>query len=334
MFQFQSIFKLSIFLVFTGGLVNQAYAQNQQWECAVNLQQGDTGVMSLSRKGSQVEGAMTTVRNSTDFNSEIKGSWNNNEINLTRLTGANSNEPMAGIVVTLGSKKVKMGGRFSTEYHGVWSADCVLVSTASSVGPSNTSGSSQSATAEDVAAAPPSLTSRVSPSEPTSNKQITLSARASHPQGIESIDFFVNGKKAHTCDTDSCSYKHGSLKTGRHTWYAQATSKSGTKSAKQANQLVVSSAKAATCTVSGTATGPSANLSLSYRVILEALNDESRFRVSTEFDGLRYRISGIPKGEYAISVDTLADSSVLWSPTTAIVKCDSQKDLQQNFDFR
>lgn len=327
---FQSIFKLSIFFVLAIGLVSHADAQTQQWECAVNLQQGDTGVMSLSRDGDQVQGELNTTRNRTSFKSELKGGWKGNEINLTRLLDANSNEPMAGIVVTLGTEKIKIGGRFSSEYQGVWSADCSLVSSTSS----NDVPRVKEPSGSEPSAAIPALTSRVTPSVPSSKDQITLSARASHPDGIESLDFFVGGKKVHSCNNNNCSFKYGALKSGNYTWYTQATSKSGVTSIKQANKLIVSTAKAGTCIVSGVATGPSANLSLSYRVILVGLDGKKRYRNSTEFNKLKYRFNAVPKGEYTISVDTLADSSVLWSPREASIKCDSQADLRQNFDFR
>lgn len=312
---------------------SQVQAQIQQWECAVNLQQGDTGTMSLSKDGDQVEGSITTVRNSNNFSSELSGRWSDNAINLKRLLDANSNEPMAGIVVTLGTKKVKIGGRFSSEYQGVWSADCDLVSSSATKEDSVT-GTSDGATSSTLNTVVPSITSRVSPSKPSSKDKIKLSAQASHPDGIASIVFFVGGKKVHSCDSAACEFDYGRLKKGKYNWYAQATSKSGASNDKINNELVVGSAIANTCNFRGFATGPAANLSLSYRVSLAGTDERSKYRNSAEFIDLKYLFTDVPKGEYMLTIDTQADPSVLWSPRSATIKCGSQAEVRQNFDFR
>ena len=326
------IAKLAVLLISSYCFSSQAQTQTEQWECAVNLQQGDTGTMSLSKDGDQVEGSITTVRNSNDFKSELSGRWSDNIINLTRLLDANSNEPMAGIVVTLGTEKIKIGGRFSSDYQGVWSADCNLVSSSSVT-------DEESATdAPDGTSTPnpvvPSITSRVSPGKPSSKDKIKLSARASHPDGIASIVFFVGGKKVHSCDSAACEFEYGRLKKGKYNWYVQATSKSGSSNDKVNNEFVVGSVNASTCNFRGFATGPAANLSLSYRVSLVGTGERSKYRNSTEFKELKYVFTDVPKGEYMLTVDTQADPSVLWSPRSASVKCGSQAEVRQNFDFR
>ncbi len=331
---FQSISKILSFWLLVCIFASTAHAQNQQWECAVNLQQGDMGVMSLERENNKLRGTISIVRNDIEFESELNGNWNGNEINLTRLLDANSNEPMAGIVIPLGTKKINIGGRFSKEYQGVWSADCTLVAGLSSNINDNNSETSNDAGSEGNTPAIPSVTSRVSPNAPSGSDKINFSARASHPDGIVSIDFFVDDKKVHTCTKDNCSFETGPLKSGNHTWYALATSESGTSNAKRAKRLTVKSVKSSTCTVLGSATGPSANLSLSYRVVLLGLDGQNAYSASAEFNDLKYRFEDVPKGDYTISVDTLTDSSVLWAPTTAVVRCGSQTELRQNFDFR
>jgi hypothetical protein len=329
----KSIANLAVLLIPTLCFSGQVLAQTQQWECAVNLQQGDTGTMSLSRDGDQVEGSITTVRNSNEFNSEIGGRWSDKVINLKRLLDSNSSEPMAGIVVTLGTEKVKIGGRFSSEYQGVWSADCDLVSS-SSVTKERTNANESTDVAESSVPNPlvPSITSRVSPSKPSSKDKIKLSARASHPDGIASIAFFIGGKKVHTCDDAACEFDYGRLKKGKYNWYAKATSKSGSSNDRVDNELIVSSPLASTCNFRGFATGPAANLSLSYRVNLRGNGTEHSKSVA--FKDLKYVITGVPKGNYTLTVDTQADPSVLWSPRSASVTCGSQSEVRQNFDFR
>lgn len=327
------IAKLAILLIFTSCLTNEVLAKSQQWECAVNLQQGDTGTMSLSKVGDKVKGLITTIRNKNKFSSDLNGSWSDNVINLKRLLDANSNEPMAGIVVTLGTEKVKIGGRFSTEYQGVWSADCDLVSSSSVRVTGKTNDSADNAANSTKSSVAPSITSRVSPSKPNSRDRIKLSARASHPDGIETLAFFIGDKKVHTCNGAACDFDYGRLKKGKYSWYAQATSKSGVSNDKRVNQLIVSSASGSACNFKGFATGPSASLSISYRVILVGKGERSGYRNSAEFADLQYTIKGVPKGEYTITVDALADPSVLWSPKTASIKCGSKTDVRQDFDF-
>lgn len=324
------IASLAVILVSTVCFANQAHAQTEQWECAVNLQQGDTGTMSLTKNASQVEGRLTTVRNGNDFKSELNGSWNDNTLNLTRLLDASSNEPMAGVVVSLGTNKVKIGGRFSSEYQGVWSADCDLVSSLAIAQPS-----SDESEADDASnSIPPSITSRVSPSTPSTNDRIKFSARASHPDGIKSLAFYIGAKKVHSCDSNACEFEYGPVNNGTYNWYALATSKSGISNEQRTYQLVVSRARAATCLISGAATGPSANLALSYRVTLVGRGDQVGFRTSSAFRDLKYAFNNIPKGEYTLSIDTQSDPSVLWSPRAPLIKCGAQAEIQQNFDFR
>ena len=325
------IAKFAILLISTWCFTSQA--QSQQWECAVNLQQGDTGTMSLSKEGDQVEGSITTKRNNNSFSSIVNGRWSDNVINLKRLLDANSNEPMAGIVVTLGTEKVKIGGRFASEYQGVWSADCDLVSASPSTEEGSRTDLPIEATSSTLSTISPSITSRVSPSQPNSNDQIKFSARASHSDGIESLSFYVSGKKIHTCNDAACDFDYGRLKKGKYKWFVQATSKSGVSSDKRPSELVVGSAVGTSCRFQGFATGPSANLSLSYRVALVGKGAQSKHRFSSEFKNLKYTITGVPKGEYTMTVDTGVDSSVLWSPRSVSLKCGSQADVRQDFDF-
>lgn len=325
------IAKLAILIISTCCFTGQVQAQTQQWECAVNLQQGDTGTMSLTQEGDRVQGSITTVRNKIEFSNDVSGRWVDNVINIKRFLGANSNEPMAGVVVKLGTQKVKIGGRFSSEYQGVWSADCDLLSSSSL----NEQNRASEGEARRVAAnaVPPSITSRVSPSKPNSQDRITLSARASHPDGIESVDFFVGDKKIHTCNSAVCEFDHGRLKKGKYNWYVQATSKSGSSNDNRPNQLIVSSINGSSCNFKGFATGPSAGLSISYQAVLVGKGERSGYRRSAEFTDLQYTFQGVPNGEYTITVDALADPSVLWSPKSALIKCGSQTDVRQDFDF-
>lgn len=309
--------------------ITAATAATQEWACAVNLQQGDAGSMSLVREGDQVDGVITITRNDSVFESAISGRWNGNTIDLKRLHDANTNQPFAGIVVTLGTEKVKIGGRFSNTYQGVWSADCDLVSSSPSNGKSNTASDTAQASVE------PSITSRVTPSNPSDKDRVTLSAQASHPDGIKTVSFYIGDKKIHSCNGDSCKFTHAPLSAGKYVWHVEAVSQSGVKNSKNLNDFVVRVDKRSrTCTISGLATGPSAELSISYRVNLLASNNSKRFKSSRQFKRNAYEFTNIPVGNYVLEVDTVGDTSVLIAPQSANIACTPQGRIKQNFDLR
>lgn len=326
------MFKAPVVLITTFAALGFACAasamETQKWECAVDLHQGDNGTLSMDRKGEDLSGTLSFKRNNSVFENEVSGRWLGNEINIKRLLDASSSELMAGIVVSLGTKKVKIGGRFSAEYQGVWSADCDLVSSAIADS-TNSSGSSVS---NSIA---PSTTSRINPSNPTNKDRIKFSARATHPDGIESISFFLDKKKIHTCEGTTCEFSGGRLAKGKHSWYVQAISKSGTKNTARPNELMVGAGNSTgNCSISGIATGPSAQLSSIYRINLLGPDNSNSLRASTEFKDSRYSFIGLPEGQYTLKIDTRADKGVLASPLSTTAKCQATGELTIDFDFR
>lgn len=311
----------------SNNLAHSAPIDAQQWECAVNLHQGDNGTLSIERTGDSVSGMINIKRNDSVFENEVSGRWVNNEINLKRLLGESSNESMTGIVVALGTKKVKIGGRFSAEYQGVWSADCDLVSTSALE-------KEPSADADTASKVEPSTSIGVIPNNPTSKDRIKFSARASHPDGIESVSFILGKKKIHTCAANECDFTYGPISKGKYSWRVEALSKSGVKNTEGKNELLVSAAQAnGTCTISGIATGTAAELSEIYLIKLFGPNDNT-VRASKEFQDGRYQFTNLPEGRYTLTVDTRADKSVLATPEATSAKCLAQENVTVNFDFR
>lgn len=306
---------------------NAALAETQQWECAVNLHQGDNGTLSIERKGDKIEGMINIKRNDSVFENEVSGRWVANEISIKRFLGDSSSDSMAGIVIELGTKKVKIGGRFSSEYQGVWSADCDLVST-SALAKENTSDAGSPSKVE------PSTSIRVTPNNPNNKDRIEFSARASHPDGIESVAFFLGKKNIHTCSANECSFSYGPIAKGKYFWRVEAVSKSGVKNTESPNELLVSAVPTnGECTISGIATGPAAELSGIYLIKLFG-PDGNTLRASKEFQGGRYQFGNLPNGRYTLAVDTRADKGILATPAITTAECQAQSNVSINFDFR
>ncbi len=321
--------KKFLLLVTVMAVSSQVYAQSQSatqnWECALDLHQGDTGTLSLMRSGDSLQGEIRLERNDSVFESMVNGSWRDDTIHLTRLSGTESSEAMSGVVVALGTQKINIGGRFATDYQGVWSADCDLVS--------------ESSVAQDVreqsADVQPSTSSRIRPNSPNSQDRITFSALASHPEGIEKVSFFLGKNEIHSCDNSRCEFSYGPLAEGIYSWRVDAVSKSGITNTEDINRLVVKDvAEVNNCTISGHATGQSAALADIYLVKLYGPNNANALKATSGFNGGGYQFSNLPAGDYRLLIDTLADQEILASPANTTVSCRSQSVLTQDIEFR
>lgn len=303
---------------------SQSVTENQQWECALDLHQGDTGTMSLNRSGNNIDGEIRVTRNELVLESNLDGRWIGNEIDLNRLLDSNSSEAMTGVVLALGTEKVKIGGRFSNDYHGVWSADCDLVAG------STVAQASEISSPEAVV---PSTRSSLSPSNPTNRDRLTFSADATHAEGIEKITFFLGSDEIGVCETTECEVAHGPLPSGVYTWRVEVTSENGV-SAETTNQFSIQNIDSQNnCQISGIATGASGGLAEIYLVKLYGPNDDQILRATSGFDNGRYQFSNLAVGEYKLIVDTRADQGVLATPANTILSCQSGSMLTQNIDF-
>lgn len=302
-------------------------SQTEQWECAINMHQGDNGILSIERAGEDISGMLSIKRNESVFEHEINGRWASNEINIKRLLDDSRNDSMLGVVISLGTKKANMGGRYLAEYQGVWSADCDLVAT-SELPTDSADGADTNSQIE------PSTSAGVIPNRPNTADRIKFSARAAHPDGIESVSFFVGNKKIHTCDTEVCDFSYGPLSKGKYSWYVEAVSTSGVKNSKRQNELMVSAAASkGSCLIEGMATGTAAELSGIYLIKLFGPNDNT-LRASKEFQDSRYQFANLPEGRYTLTVDTRADREVLATPATTTATCSAQSKVTVDFDFR
>ena len=318
------------FLILIAAIIfcSQSYAQSQgvteNWECALNLHQGDTGTLTLYRTDDSLEGTISFNRNESTFESNVSGSWVNDKITLKRIIGSDSSEDMSGLTIILGAKKVNIGGRFSTDYQGVWSADCDLVSEAPKI--------DTDATDSKIL---PSTSSRIRPNSPTNSDSITFSALASHPDGIETISFYLGDKQIHSCGSDRCEFKYGRLAAGNYNWRVEATSTNGIKSSQDSNRLVVSSdAESGNCTISGRAYGQSAPLAEIYLAKLYGPNNTDLLKSTSSFENGLYQFTNLPTGDYYLIIDTQGDQEILATPEKTSLSCQSKASVTQDIEFR
>lgn len=309
--------------VITIAPVANSQSETQKWECAIDLHQGDTGTLSLDRTNDSLQGVIAVTRNESAFNSEVSGSWVGDKLTLTRLLDSDSSESMNGIAIALGTEKVNIGGRYSTDFQGVWSADCDLVSQ---------SIISQEQGSSDVQ---PSTSSRIRPNSPTNKDRITFSTLASHPEGIEKVSFFLGSDEIHSCESDRCEFTYGPIATGVYNWRVEAISINGVKNTEDSNTLsIVDGDSMENCSLSGRATGTSAPLAGIYLVKLYGPDNTNLLKASTGFNNGSYTFSNLSAGQYRLLVDTQGDQEILASPAEAVINCQSQSVLTQNIEFR
>lgn len=94
-----------------------------RWKCSLDLHQGDTGSLTLIRKGVAISGSTWISRGSQEH--EISGSWRGDSIRFRRtLSPATTHQDFVGVAAAAGDGSVRMAGRFAAGFRGIWSADC------------------------------------------------------------------------------------------------------------------------------------------------------------------------------------------------------------------
>jgi hypothetical protein len=97
----------------------------ETWSCEIDLHQGDTGTLRLTRQGERVRGTLRIVRGSHE--TEVGGTWKGESIELWRTLSSTSGQPFQGVATgPHDDGVVRMAGRFANRLSGVWSADCEL----------------------------------------------------------------------------------------------------------------------------------------------------------------------------------------------------------------
>lgn len=298
----------------------------EQWECAIDLHQGDQGSLSLKHDNDSLTGSLEIKRSDITFEQEVEGRWLGNEVELKRLVSSTNSQVMQGVSIRLGTQHMKIGGRYAEGFNGVWSADCDLVAT--------TAGTQEGQAKTKSSEVPPSTSVRASPFTPTSNQKITFAAQASHPDGVESIEFYLGDKQIKSCQDTKCSFKYGPIGAGKYNWHVIATSKSGAKNTKETNSLeVLSAIGAGACSIQGIATGSAVAQSGEAELRLSGQGNNKSVSATARFDAGTYEFKGLPKGDYTLTVVVPGRPSLLVSPSSASVSCDDAGVVRQNFVF-
>jgi hypothetical protein len=87
------------------------------------------------------------------------------------------------------------------------------------------------------------------------------------------------------------------------------------------------------CTISGAATGPRADVARVFQLVLYGPDNDRLVRARQPF-GQAYLFENLPDGRYLIVPDTKADVAVTLSPRRQVVQCRGGSLTGTNFDFR
>lgn len=91
---------------------------------------------------------------------------------------------------------------------------------------------------------------------------------------------------------------------------------------------------AASCSISGAATGPRAELAKVFRLTLYGPDNDKLLRAQQPFGRGAFTFRNLPDGEYVIVPDTRADVAVTLTPRRHVVHCRGGAVTGRNFEFR
>ena len=219
-----------------------------RWDCAIDLHQGDTGTLTISRTGTSLVGRIIVSRNGVPSEHAIDGEWSDDRITFIRHLSATGRDIQAftGVALAGDDGRARMAGRFARSFEGVWSADC-------KAGPTDLPD-------------PPSRDA-IDPKPPLGGKPDPNPAKG-------------------------------------------------------------------TCTISGTATGPRADVSTIFSAILYGPNTLTRHRATARFTGGRFQFTDLPDGQYRLVIDTRADTPVRVTPNPQTVTCAGGAVPDLRIEFR
>lgn len=103
---------------------NTSAQTGERWRCAVDLHQGDKGLLELSRSGTAIEGVMIISPGQTKVEHRVFGQWQGAAIDFSRVLSPSSHQPFRGAVSTAAADRVTMTGQFAAGFAGTWSAEC------------------------------------------------------------------------------------------------------------------------------------------------------------------------------------------------------------------
>ncbi|PID72638.1 MAG: hypothetical protein CSB34_01255 [Desulfobulbus propionicus] len=182
----------------------------------------------------------------------------------------------------------------------------------------------------------PLLNSRTIPLEPTETETVRFVVSGFHASGIEAINIQVNGVEVATCNgVETCEYLGGPYPLGNLVWRASAISVDGERTYTIKKKVTIAPGVVeGKCTLSGTGSGPNADLASAFFINLFGPDDLQEYRETVSFrPNGEYRFSGLPEGRYQLVVDTRGDMETFADPPSLITTCQGTGVNEVNFTF-
>ena len=338
MTNFKSVSVLILLLILSvfGSTVSAKQVTQQDWKCDVDLHQGESGVLYISRAEGKVKGGIRTDGDTATLNHRFTGTWEGRSLHLNLNSSRDDKFAMAAVMVRTGKKRIQLGGRYGLAFKGFWSAECeFLAEKKIHVSEENT----EPRPDKPIVKAGPSTNVKALPYKPTTKDRIKFSATASHPDGVRSISFVLDGRVIKTCRRSRCEVSSRPLSAGKHIWRVDAVSKSGYKNPKYPKEMIVKPAPQAAgrCSIVGKATGRSADVARVFFVSAYGPDNETKLAKTSSFENGSFELKGLQPGKYRLYVDTRADTAIGVSPSQVTVRCrksNAAVRVHKNFEFR
>lgn len=95
-----------------------------QWDCQIDLHQGDRGTLTLEMREDESFQGKLIVEPGRGGRSIVAGTWQRNTIRFRHATPGRRAEAFVGMSIGAPDGTVRMAGRFGETFDGVWSASC------------------------------------------------------------------------------------------------------------------------------------------------------------------------------------------------------------------
>jgi hypothetical protein len=104
-----------------------AAGREERWNGTIDLHQGDTGTIEITRVDAAVRGRILIKKGRTLIETPIEGEWTQHGIMFKRALSDRSVQSFKGVVNVVDARHVKMDGTFTAGTSGRWTCDCTLV---------------------------------------------------------------------------------------------------------------------------------------------------------------------------------------------------------------
>jgi hypothetical protein len=99
----------------------------ERWTGTIDLHQGDTGTIEITRADGVISGRIIIKRGGTLIETPIQGEWTPDNIVFRRSLSDTSGQPFKGVVTVVDARHVTMEGQFAAGFSGRWTGVCARV---------------------------------------------------------------------------------------------------------------------------------------------------------------------------------------------------------------